>query len=168
MSRFLFIFFLLCSTSCANGQRKVESASYNAMLKTLLSHSVPELGVDSLLLIEDNVTLLDAREVSEFAVSHLQNAIHVGYDAYDSTTVAGLDKHAPIVVYCSVGFRSEKIAERLIADGFTNVSNLYGGIFEWKNQAGEIVDDAGPTERVHAFSRSWGIWLNEGEKVYGE
>ncbi|RYF52680.1 MAG: rhodanese-like domain-containing protein, partial [Cytophagaceae bacterium] len=35
------------------------------------------------------------------------------------------------------------------------------------NQGNPVVDSTGkPTRRVHAYSRTWGIWLNRGEKVY--
>ena len=47
--------------------------------------------------------------------------------------VEDIARESTIVVYCSVGYRSEKIAEELDKLGFTNVSNLYGGIFEWIN-----------------------------------
>lgn len=136
------------------------------MLKTLLSHSVPEITVDSLQGIIDSVQLVDSRELDEYQVSHLDGALYAGYDNYDSTIVSRLAKDKPIIVYCSIGYRSEKIAERLIEAGFTDVYNLYGGIFEWVNQSGSIVDEEGKTDRVHAFSRTWGIWLKEGEKVY--
>jgi len=29
------------------------------------------------------------------------------------------------------------------------------------------VNADGPTERVHAYSRTWGLWLRKGKKVYG-
>ena len=136
------------------------------MLKTLLSHSVPEISVDSLALIIADVQLVDTREQDEFDISHLEGAIFSGYDDYDSTIVDRLDTDKPVIVYCSIGYRSEKIAERLIEAGFTDVYNLYGGLFEWMNQGYEIIDDSGPTDSVHAYSRAWGIWLKEGEKVY--
>jgi hypothetical protein len=43
---------------------------------------------------------------------------------------------------------------------------MYGGIFEWVNNGYPIVNSAGPTQRVHAFDRTWGVWLKKGEKVY--
>ena len=42
-------------------------------------------------------------------------------------------KKTPTIVYCTIGARSETIGEKLKKNGFTNVYNLYGGIFEWKN-----------------------------------
>ena len=57
--------------------------------------------------------------------------------------------------------------EKLKAAGYRNVRNLYGSIFEWVNQDNPVVDNQGkPTQKVHAYSRTWGVWLNKGEKVY--
>ena len=71
------------------------------------------------------------------------------------------------MVCCSVGARSEKIGAQLRQAGFTNVRNLYGGIFEWVNEGQPVVTGANrPTDRVHAYSPTWGIWLKRGQKVY--
>jgi 3-mercaptopyruvate sulfurtransferase SseA len=50
--------------------------------------------------------------------------------------------------------------------GFTNVKNLYGGIFQWMNEKKPVYNHKGLTQQVHPYSRSWGIWLQRGEKVY--
>lgn len=146
-------------------QGQVMSGAYRTMLKSLLSHSVPEITVEKAR-NEKNVLFLDAREPAEYAVSHLQNAIFTGYDHFSMPAVAQIAKDTPIIVYCSVGYRSEKIAEKLISAGFTNVSNLYGGIFEWVNEDQPVFDDQGTTRKVHAYNRTWGIWLKKGKKVY--
>lgn len=112
------------------------------------------------------ITILDARELNEFQVSHIPGARLVGYDDFEISTVNDLPKDAPIVVYCSVGYRSEKIAEKLISNGFTNVSNLYGGIFYWVNTDHQVVDHKGRTSNVHAYNQRWGRWLEKGEKCY--
>jgi 3-mercaptopyruvate sulfurtransferase SseA len=66
-----------------------------------------------------------------------------------------------------VGYRSEKISEKLKQAGFKDVSNLYGGIFEWVNQGNPVVDENGKiTDNIHAYSKTWGVWLNKGVKVY--
>ncbi len=136
------------------------------MLNGLLSHTVPEIGVQQASREKSSFVFLDAREPKEFAVSHIQGAIPVGYDHFDWQQVAALPKNQPLVVYCSVGYRSEKISEKLRQAGFTNVSNLYGGIFEWVNQGMPVVDAQGETKNVHAYDRTWGLWLNKGRKVY--
>ncbi len=154
---------LLCAMS---GYSQVKSNAFRLMLKTLLQHSVPEIGVQATARDSAAFVFLDAREPSEFEVSHLQGAIPVGYDHFDLKKLPALDKKCRIVVYCSVGYRSEKVAEKLIAAGYKNVSNLYGGIFEWVNQGLPVFNQSGKTKRVHAYDRTWGVWLEKGEKVY--
>jgi len=58
------------------------------------------------------------------------------------------------------------VSEKLLSAGYQHVSNLYGGIFEWVNQGNPLYNENGPTSKVHAYSRTWGVWLNKGEKVY--
>jgi rhodanese-related sulfurtransferase len=152
--------------SCAAGQ--VQNSAYNAMLGTLLAHSVAEISVDALQ--KDKQTpplLLDARTPKEYNISHLKNGIYVGYDDFDLKNIPkNTPKNQPIVVYCSVGYRSEKVCEKLQKAGFTDVKNLYGGIFEWKNAGGKVYDTQGETDRIHAYNRTWGVWLRKGKKVY--
>lgn len=143
----------------------VQSSAYNLMLKGLLSHSVEEISCDSASKLS-NVVFLDAREAPEFETSSLSDAIHVGYANFNGEAVANLPKDTTIIVYCSVGYRSEKVAEKLLELGFTKVKNLYGGIFEWVNKGNAVFKNGIETENIHAYNRIWGIWLNKGNKVY--
>ena len=135
------------------------------MLGGLLSHTVPEIDIPAAARAE-GVFFLDAREPAEYEVSHIKGALNVGFNHFDLQSVAHIPKDTPVIIYCSVGFRSEKIAEKMKRDGFTAVSNLYGGIFEWVNEGHAVVCNGTPTERVHAFDRVWGIWLHRGTGVY--
>jgi rhodanese-related sulfurtransferase len=172
MKRITYIIFIITamlSFTTASAQRRVKSGSYNTMLKKLLKHTVPEISVDSLAKCSRDVILLDAREPDEYKVSRIQHAIPVGYNDFTIEAVKDISKESAIVVYCSVGYRSEKITEKLKAAGFKNVANLYGGIFEWKNQQHEVVDEQGTvTEKVHAYSKIWGIWLKNATKIYSK
>ena len=157
---------LMLSNIFSSKAQEVESTTYSLMLKALLSHTVQELSVKDAKL-DSSIIYIDSREKQEYEVSHLPDALWIGYDQPNWKVLNELDKDQEIVVYCSVGYRSEKICEELKKRGYTKVSNLYGGIFEWVNQEKEIVDDEGKTtEKVHAYNKSWGIWLNKGEKVY--
>lgn len=157
---------LLMLFTAFGSKAQVESSIFNLTLKTLLSHNVKEISVAELTKLK-NVVLLDTREATEYDVSHLLKAMHVGYDNFSIDSVKNIDKNARIVVYCSVGYRSEKIAEKLKGAGFTNVSNLYGGIFEWVNQGNKVVNSSErETNNVHAYNKTWGVWLNKGNKVY--
>ena len=155
---------LLLVVLTARGQ--IQSEAYRAMLKSLLNHSVPEVQVQEAVRDSTSILFLDAREPEEYEVSHIKNALHVGYEHFDTSILVGIRKDRRIVVYCSVGYRSEKVVEKLLAVGFNNVSNLYGGIFEWVNQDNPVFNDTGRTQEIHAFSRTWGIWLKKGKKVY--
>ena len=79
----------------------------------------------------------------------------------------GISKDATIIVYCSVGYRSEKITKKLNKMGYKNVSNLYGGIFEWVNQGHKVYDDKNNnTLKVHTYNKRWSKWLRRGVKIY--
>lgn len=149
-------------------QDVVGSTAYSLVLKGLLSKKVPHLDVATLQgTLDTNIIFVDAREKKEFEVSHIADAIHVGYDSLDLSPLNNVDKSSPIIVYCSVGYRSEKVTQKLIAEGFTNVKNLYGGLFEWVNQDGVLVDSQDlKTDSIHAFSPAWGVWLKKGKKTY--
>jgi rhodanese-related sulfurtransferase len=143
----------------------VSDPAYAERLLDLLDRATPALTVQQCLATKDAV-YLDAREQEEYAVSHLAGARWVGYDDFNLSRLRGIAKDAPIVVYCSVGYRSGKITEQLRDAGFSNARNLYGGIFEWVNTGNPVVDATGPTQRVHAYDTKWGRWLRAGVKVY--
>ncbi|NMM50637.1 rhodanese-like domain-containing protein [Flammeovirgaceae bacterium KN852] len=150
----------------SNAQSEVQSTSFNFLLKTMLEHSVEEINADEALRRPDAL-FLDTRTFDEFAVSHIPASNWVGYEEFELEKLEDVNKETTIIVYCSIGYRSEKITEKLVEAGFTNVYNLYGGIFEWVNRSYPIVDSYGnPTEQIHAYNRKWGVWLSRGEKIY--
>ncbi|MEX2596989.1 MAG: rhodanese-like domain-containing protein [Salibacteraceae bacterium] len=151
----------------SNGQ-EVQSSAFDLMLSTLLDDSVAQLSVNEVSEHLSDYYFLDARSEEEYNVSHLPSALWIGYEHFDDNRIESLEKTQPIIVYCSVGYRSEKIAKKLLSLGFSEVYNLYGGIFEWVNQSQPIVDSQETnTNKVHAYDLIWGIWLDRGEKVYG-
>lgn len=145
------------------GQTKLDRT-----LKNFNKETVPYIHTENLT-DTNNVILLDTRKKEEFEVSHLKDALWVGDKAFDPKKVLEEipDKEQPIVVYCSIGVRSEDIGEKLLDLGYTNVQNLYGGVFEWKNKNGAVYNlKEQPTDSVHAFSKHWGKLLSKGIKVY--
>ena len=139
------------------------------MLKQQNTESIPYISVNDLQNNTEDFILLDSREQKEYKTSHLENAICVGYDSFnlEKTQPKLQNKDSKIVVYCSLGIRSEDIAEKLKKAGYTNVYNLYGGIFEWKNNNLEVLNSKEqPTDSIHTFSKGWSKWLKKGIKVY--
>lgn len=145
---------------------QITSGTYRALLNTLYKKDVPLVSCEKASQMTDAL-FLDARAYEEFKISHISKAHWVGYEEFTLDKVKSIDKDQPIVIYCSVGVRSERVGRKLLDAGFTDVQNLYGSLFEWVNQDYPIVDMQGrPTQKVHAYSRAWGVWLNKGEKVF--
>lgn len=144
--------------------------AYAAKLKELYTGTVPAVQPSRLAaMMAQNAPplILDTRNLEEYTVSHLPTAHFVDYSTFKEEAVANLDRSHAIVLYCTVGYRSERIGERLRERGFERVFHLYGGIFEWVNQGHEVVDSTGKvTQKVHAYSPEWGGWLTKGEPVY--
>ncbi len=143
--------------------------SLDDLLKRHNKNNVPYVSVQELAMPDTKVTLLDAREPFEYQVSHLKDAICVGYDNFKLKKVKKdiPNKDEPIIVYCSLGIRSETIAAKLKKAGYTNVRNLYGGIFEWKNKDFTVYNSKEKeTDSIHTFSKEWSKWLEKGKKVY--
>jgi len=138
---------------------------FGEMLQLLLSNSVQQITVDELEQM-DGVCLLDARELEEYEISHIESAAYIGYNNLNKKVLEGIPKEQTIVLYCSVGYRSEKIGEKLQKMGYTNVYNLYGSIFEWVNQGKPVVNETGPTMRVHTYNKRWSKWLERGTAIY--
>lgn len=160
-----FIFFFVMSASCSSGQ--VQSPVFEKTLETLISNTVDTLSIAQLneRMKEEHLVLLDAREKKEFDVSHLENARWVGYDDFAMARVKNIPKESTVVIYCSVGYRSEKIGEQLKAAGYGNVLNLYGGIFEWVNQGHQVYNTTGATSQVHGYNSKWSTFIDKGEVV---
>lgn len=103
--------------------------------------------------------VLDARTKVEYQVSHLKDAVLD--DALRPTVrpLRGRPTSDPIVVYGSVGYRGARLATWLGKQGFTNVRNLSGGIFQWANEDRPLFRDSRPVAEVHPYDHRWGFLL---------
>jgi rhodanese-related sulfurtransferase len=104
--------------------------------------------------------LLDVRAPAEYAVSHLPGARRVDPAARPARVLAGVPRETPIVVYCSVGYRSSRFAERLRRAGFTQVWQLDGSLFGWANAGYPLAQGDRPATKVHPFNEHWGQLLD--------
>lgn len=77
--------------------------------------------------------LVDVREESEFAASHIPGAIHLGKGVIERDIEKTIpDTDAAIVLYCGGGYRSALSALNLQQMGYTNAISMDGGFREWK------------------------------------
>jgi rhodanese-related sulfurtransferase len=165
---FLALFFVQGTAQTPNERPHSQSPKLDKTLRIMLHFSVPTISIDVLKNMSDMV-LLDAREQKEYDVSHIPTAQYCGFDHFNPAALEGIPKDINIVVYCSIGVRSEKIAEKIKALGYTHVANLYGSLFEWVNAGHSVVDKTGnETRKVHAYNRLWSIFLDgkKAEKVW--
>ena len=161
----------LALAACGTGTGELHGTNpaYDRLLRVLYRHTVPLVPPAALAkeLSQPMPPLLfDVRTPAEYRVSHLPGAQFVDFDSLQTQQFAGLDRARPVVVYCSVGYRSERLGERLQQLGFQRVRNLYGGLFEWVNEGYTVRDAQGPTTRVHPYSALWSPWLQRGRKAY--
>lgn len=164
---------LWSSFSAAQAQHaKTASCQDNAFdrkVDSYLSYSVPVIGVDEAYEKAKQILFLDAREKNEYDVSHIAGARWVGYGDFHLNRLPDGPKDALIVVYCSIGYRSEKIAEKLTKAGYKRVRNLYGSLFEWVNAGYGVVDKQNqPVKKIHTYNASWSQWVNRPfyQKIY--
>ena len=141
----------------------LRAESFDDMLDGLLTETIPQISTTELaakLAQKDQLILLDTRERKEFEISHLEGALCVGYKKLNLTSVNKLPKDTEIIVYCSIGKRSEIVGGKLKNMGFVKVKNLRGGIFQWANERRTIRSSKGKgTNSVHPYNTVWGKWL---------
>ncbi len=163
---------LLSSLACAQipaNKPSCQSKAFDQTLSTMLRFTVPVIGVKELKNQQKEYVILDAREQKEYDISHIEGAKHIGYEQFNIKNMKDIKKDAPIVVYCSVGYRSEKIGEKLQKEGFLNVKNLYGSVFEWVNESYPLVNNSNQVvSKVHTYNAIWGKWVKNKkvEKIY--
>ena len=140
---------------------------FDEMADRMAIGAVQDISVKELLQQQNEVILLDTRERKEYEVSHISNALWVGYDDFNVKRLSDISKDAKIVTYCSVGYRSERIGEQLQKAGFSKVYNLKGSIFKWVNEGNIVVDEHGQTTNaIHGYDEKWGKWIKKGRVVY--
>lgn len=144
--------FLMTLISCAQ-------QDFNKAVDNYLNFTVDTIGVKTLKKRIDSVYVIDARTPQEYRTSKIKNAVFINYDEpdYSKLTCSKLDT---IVVYCTIGYRSEKIGEKLKSLGYKNVLNLHGGILSWANDSNAVYSPLGTnTNKIHTYDASWKKWL---------
>lgn len=81
---------------------------------------------------EDDIIILDVRTQEEFEGGYIKGAIlFPSQDVNEETAKEKLpDKDQKILIYCSSGGRSKKVAQQLADMGYTNVYE-FGGLNSW-------------------------------------
>lgn len=160
--RYIILIFLWTSLVYASPvyAQDVVNQEFEATLKRMLDRSIPFIDVQEAFEQKDSFVFLDTRESEEFTTSHIPGAVYAGYNEFSLENLSGLLKNSRIIVYCSVGYRSEKIGKLLRQAGYEEVYNLYGSIFEWVNRGYPVINDEGLTDRIHTYNKKWSKWVD--------
>ena len=82
-----------------------------------------------------DLVILDVRTPGETAEGMIENAIEIDYKSSDfDSKIMELDKNKSYLVYCRSGGRSVSASEKMIAVGFTKVTNMEGGYMAWSEK----------------------------------
>ncbi|MHA6845370.1 molybdopterin-synthase adenylyltransferase MoeB [Ralstonia syzygii] len=106
--------------------------------------SVTSIGVAELKRLMDAgapFDLLDVREPNEWDLVHIPGARLVPKQQILADGMRTLDRSRQTVIYCKGGARSHQVVQAMLRAGFTNVSNLDGGVLAWVR----LIDPSLPT-----------------------
>lgn len=150
------------SQTLLDDSAQLEQKIYAAYLKATAGIDAPTISVDAVLahVQSSQFILVDVRKDAEIAISHIPGALSV--DEFNRTYKSNaLPKDTTVVAYCTIGYRSGKFAEKLIAQGIP-VRNLAGGILAWARSHGALVHRdatgiASPTTTVHVYGQEWNL-----------
>ncbi len=81
---------------------------------------------------EPGVVVLDIRTPEEYAQGAIEGAVNIDFYASDfAAQLDQLDKDTPYVVYCRSGNRSDQAMDTFADLGFTDVTEIEGGLVSW-------------------------------------
>jgi adenylyltransferase/sulfurtransferase len=100
-----------------------------------VNNGIPQVTVQELKQRRDageEIFLLDVREPHEYQIAHIGGTLIPQNDV--PNRLVEIPRDRDVIVHCKGGGRSQRIAEFLAQQGYTNVKNLAGGITAWSDQ----------------------------------
>ena len=88
-----------------------------------------------------SAVLIDLRTAGEIAqTGKIENATMIDFNGANfEAELAKLDKTKPTMVYCARGKRSDQAAKKMADMGFSNISDLDGGMMAWQGSGMQTV-----------------------------
>lgn len=108
---------------------KIDNPNEPASVKTISPKELQQLLDEG-----KELHLFDVRSDKERAVATI-----AGARPFDPAGLADVAKNAMLVFHCHHGIRSRSAAQQVLADGFTQVYNLTGGIDAWSLEVDDSV-----------------------------
>ncbi|OQP67901.1 MBL fold metallo-hydrolase [Niastella populi] len=107
----------------------------------IIDVEVDELAMD--LPYDDHLIAVDVRREAEFGDGHVRGAVNIPLnDLTDPGSMANIEEHQNLYLYCGSGYRSVIAASLMKRQGIHNLRNVLGGFNAIRTQEGiEIVKD---------------------------
>jgi hydroxyacylglutathione hydrolase len=77
------------------------------------------------------LTVLDVRTDREWKDGHVEGALHI-HGGKLQERFADVPREKPVAVLCGSGYRSSIAASFLLREGYSDVSNVAGGMAAWR------------------------------------
>ena len=122
---------------------------------------VPTVSVSDRGGLPPGTIVVDVRTGPETQVSIIEGARRLEDEAAREAFLAS-PPDAPVLVYCTAGWRSAEFTRDLRAAG-VEAWNLEGGVCAWALYGQPIIGaDGQPTKRIHGFDEDWAACVPDG------
>lgn len=148
------IFFLVLSCNSAPTESSVALSETESVAQTGGTISVAAFEQK---LKTPGIQILDVRTAGEYQGGHFNNSLQANWlDQKEfADRVQHIDKSKPVLVYCASGVRSAEAMNWMKQNGFSDVSNLRGGISAWRMEGKPLESKAAREElSIAAFTAS--------------
>jgi len=110
---------------------------------------------------DPEVVFVDVRDPGEQAVSMIPGAVT------SEVFLAAPERYQGqrIIGYCTISYRSGKLAVKMTRRGITIV-NLKGGLLAWVHAGGPLVRGYKPVKQLHVYGHKWDLAPSDIESVY--
>lgn len=115
---------------------------------------------------EKDYIVLDVRSPKEYAVSHIYQSQNAPNMEQALKILRDKSRQTPILVYCSLGYRSAELALELQEYGYSEVTNLAGSLFEWVEQGYPVYQEEREVKKAHPYNLWWGRHLRSDYRSY--
>ena len=90
----------------------------------------------------DNCQFIDCRETGEWQEAHIEGVTLLPLSEFEAKYESILkDKNKSIIIHCRSGKRSMNACMFLLSKGFTNLTNVEGGIMSWVEEGFPVITE---------------------------
>ena len=119
--------------ACGGDESSSDAAATTATVSSSVALIGPAAAAALLAAPPAGLVVLDVRTPEEFATGHLEGAVMIDFQSPSfAADVVALGEETPVFVYCRSGNRSAQAVAAMTQLGFTDLTELDGGIVAWE------------------------------------